>query len=151
MPYDHPLQIKLMGTVMLPLDFVVTAYFQHRSGSPWGRNLARVYLPEDATQFDYASSVNPEPVGTRRNPTRTLLDMRVEKSFSFGKYGKLSFYADIFNVGARRTLSVDRNPDAELDVFDDPANPTYEHDPNYGRISSVYGVRSVRVGFRWSF
>lgn len=150
MPYDHPLQIKLMGTVMLPLDFVVTAYFQHRSGSPWGRNLARVYLPDDApTQSEYASGVNPEPVGTRRNPTRTTIDMRIEKSFSFGDYGKLSLYADIFNVGARRTMSINRNPNAELDYFADP--PTYEHDPNYGRISSVYGVRSVRLGVRWSF
>ncbi len=148
--YDHPLQIKLMGTVMLPLDFVVTAYFQHRSGSPWARNLDRVYLPDDApTQWDYASSVNAEPKGTRRNPTRTTLDMRVEKSFSFGKYGKLSFYADIFNVGARRTLSVNRNPDAELDFFADP--PTYEADPNYGDINSLAGVRHIRVGFRWSF
>jgi hypothetical protein len=150
MPYDHPLQIKLMGTVMLPLDFVVTAYFQHRSGSPWGRNLDRVYLPDDApTQSEYASSVNAEPTGTRRNPTRTLLDMRVEKSFSFGKYGKLSLYADIFNVGARRTLSINRNPDAELDFFADP--PTYDPDPNYGRINSVSGVRSIRFGLRWSF
>jgi hypothetical protein len=149
MPYDHPLQIKLMGTYMLPLDFVVTAYFQHRSGSPWARNLARVYLPGGATQSDYASSVNPEPVGTRRNPTRTLLDMRIEKSFSFGNYGKLSLYLDIFNVGANRTLSVNRNPDAELDFFATP--PTYEPDPNYGRIDSIYGVRSIRLGFRWSF
>ena len=148
--YDHPLQIKLMGTIMLPLDFVVTAYLQHRSGSPWGRNLARVYLPDDApTQWDYASSINAEPNGTRRNPTRTTIDMRIEKSFAFGKYGKLSLYADIFNVGARRTLSVNRNPDAELDFFASPR--TYEADPNYGRISSVGGVRHIRVGFRWSF
>ncbi|GAH53477.1 unnamed protein product, partial [marine sediment metagenome] len=83
------------------------------------------------------------------NPTRTTIDMRIEKSFPFGDYGKLSLYADIFNVGARRTMSINRNPDAELDYFADP--PTYEHDPNYGRISSVYGVRYIRVGFRWSF
>jgi len=150
MPYDHPLQIKLMGTIMLPLDFIVTAYFQHRSGSPWGRNLYRVYLPDDApTQSEYASSINAEPIGTRRNPTRTMLDMRVEKTFSFGDYGKLSLYVDIFNVGANRTLSVNRNPDAELLFFEDP--PVYDPDPNYGRINSVDGVRSIRLGFRWRF
>ncbi|MGD8539397.1 MAG: TonB-dependent receptor [Candidatus Aminicenantes bacterium] len=150
MPYDHPLQIKLMGTVMLPLDFVVTAYFQHRSGSPWARNLARVYLPDDApVQSEYAASVNAEPVGTRRNPSRTMLDMRVEKAFSLGNYGKLSFYVDVFNLAARRTLSVNRNPDAELSFFEDP--PEYEIDPNYGRIDSIGGVRSIRLGFKWSF
>jgi len=150
MAYDHPLQIKLMGTVMLPLDFVITTYFQHRSGSPWSRDLQVVYLPSGApTQWDEAEDINAEPRGARRNPTRTTLDMRVEKSFSFGKYGKLSLYADIFNVGARRTLSVNRNPDAELDFFADP--PTYEPDPNYGDINSLGGVRHIRVGFRWSF
>ncbi|GAG71916.1 unnamed protein product, partial [marine sediment metagenome] len=109
-----------------------------------------VYFPDGApTQSDYASSVNAEPRGTRRNPTRTTIDMRVEKSFSFGKYGSLSLYADIFNVGARRTMSINRNPDAELRFFDDP--PTYEADPNYGDINSLSGVRHIRVGFRWSF
>jgi hypothetical protein len=148
--YDHPLQIKLMGTVVLPLDFVFTAYFQHRSGSPWGRTLERVYFPSGApTQSSYASSINAETMGTRRNPTRTLLDLRVEKSFSFGDYGKLSLYVDIFNLGARRTLNVDRNPNARLYYFRTPSE--YNLDPTYGEVTSIGGVRSLRLGIRWSF
>jgi len=36
--FDRPLQIKLMGTYILPYGFVVSAYFQHLSGAPWTRS-----------------------------------------------------------------------------------------------------------------
>jgi hypothetical protein len=148
--YDHPLQIKLMGTVMLPYDIIVTAYFLHRSGNAWARTLDRVYFPSEIdTNWSYASDVLTEPVGTRRGPTLTTLDMRLEKSFAFGDYGKLSFYVDIFNVAGRKTLSIERNPNARLYFYRDP--PEYRLDSNYGRINSISGVRSARIGFRWSF
>jgi hypothetical protein len=148
--YDHPLQIKLMGTVMLPYDFIVTAYFQHRSGNPWARTIARVYFPSSIdTDWSYASDIWAEPNGTRRGPAITTLDMRLEKSFSFGNYGKLSFYVDLFNVAGRKTLSVQQNPNAYLYYYRDP--PEYIIDETYARINSVTGVRSARIGFRWSF
>jgi len=153
--FDYPLQIKLIGTVMLPYNFTITAYFQHRSGNPWARTLDRVYFPPKGdpqwidTQWTYASGIYTETRGTRRGPTSTILDMRVEKSFSFGNYARLSFYIDIFNALARRTLSVERNPYARLYFYEDP--PDYDIDSNYGRINSVSGVRSIRLGFRWSF
>jgi len=148
--YDHPLQIKLMGTVMLPYDFIVTAYFQHRSGNPWARTLDRVYFPSEIpTDWSYASDVLTETNGSRRDPAITTLDMRLEKSFSLGNYGKLSFYVDIFNVAGRKTLNVDRNPDARLYFYRDP--PEYRLSSTYGRINSITGVRSARIGLRWSF
>jgi len=148
--YDHPLQIKLIGTVILPYDFIVTAYFHHRTGSPWARTLDRVYFPSSiATGWSYASSILTEPSGSRRNPAYTNLDMRLEKSFSFGDYGKLSLYADIFNVAGRKTLNVDRNPNGRLWYYRDP--PEYELDSTYGRINSISGVRSIRLGVRYSF
>jgi len=148
--YDHPLQIKLMGTVILPYDFIVTAYFQHRSGSPWARTLDRVYFPSDiATNWSYASGILTEPSGTRRTPPYTMLDMRLEKSFSFGDYGKLSLFADIFNVGGRKTLSLQENPNARLWFYRDP--PEYELDSTYSRINSISGVRSARIGIKYSF
>ena len=148
--YDHPLQIKLMGTVMLPYNFIVTAYFRHRSGDPWARTLDRVYFPSDIdTNWSYASGILTEPVGTQRTSPYTMLDMRLEKSFSFGNYGKLSFYVDIFNIGGRKTISVTQNPNGRLWFYRDP--PEYSLYSNYGRINSISGVRSIRLGFRWSF
>jgi nucleoside-specific outer membrane channel protein Tsx len=90
-----------------------------------------------------------EPNGTQRNSPETMLDMRVEKSFGFENLGKLSLYLDIFNLGGSTDLSVTRNPNAYLYFYENP--PRYTLDTNYGRINSVTGVRSIRLGVRWNY
>ncbi|NIM45153.1 MAG: hypothetical protein GTO54_05890, partial [Nitrososphaeria archaeon] len=37
--FDRPFQLKLIGSVILPLDIILTGYFQARSGSPWRRTI----------------------------------------------------------------------------------------------------------------
>jgi len=148
--FDHPLQIKIMGTYILPYDFILTAYLQHRSGSPWARSLDRVYFPSGfESQDSYASSINTELDGSRRNRPYTMLDLRLEKSFTYGEYGKLSFYLDAFNVGGRSGIQVNRNPNARLYDYRDP--PEYRLGSTYGQITGAYGVRSVRFGVRFTF
>jgi len=148
--YDRPLNIKILGTCILPFDIAVSAYFNYRSGSPWARTLDRVYFPTGfGAQTSYASAILTEPVGTKRDPAETTLDMRIEKSFKFGTYGKFSLYVDIFNLGGSTYLAVTRDPYAQLTYYTTP--PTYTLSPNYGRVNSISGVRSIRLGFRWSF
>ena len=148
--YDRPLNIKILGTYILPFDIIISAYFNFRSGSPWARTLDRVYFPTGfGAQTSYASAILTEPSGTKSDPPETSLDMRLEKSFKFGTYGKFSLYVDIFNLGGSTYLAVTRNPYAQLTYYTTP--PTYKLDPNYGRINSISGVRSFRLGFRWSF
>jgi hypothetical protein len=148
--FDRPLQIKIMGTYILPYDFIISAYFVHYTGSPWGRTIARVYFPKGfpAVQQTYVG-VNAEVPGTRRGPSYTTLDLRVEKAFSIGNFGKLNFYVDIFNVGGRSGINVDRNPAPRLRFDQTP--PGYTLSSTYGSITSIYGVRSFRFGARWSF
>ncbi|MBA7520619.1 hypothetical protein ES705_12715 [subsurface metagenome] len=148
--FDHPLQIKLIGTYIFPYDFVITAYLQHRSGSAWARTFDRIYFPDDyPVQVSYYSSIRAEAQGTRRNAPITTIDLRAEKSFSLGGHKKLSFYADIFNVAGRSGINVNRNPNARLKDYKDP--PEYKLSSTYGDITSCYGVRSVRLGFRLRF
>jgi hypothetical protein len=148
--FDHPLQVKLMGTVMLPYDFAFTAYFQFRSGSPWARTLDRVYFPDDMpVQESYTGNIWTAPQGEKRNPPRTTLDLRLEKSFSFGDYGKLSLYVDGFNIAGSKYLNVSNNPDGRVRGDRDPI--AYTLHSNYGRINDITGVRSFRFGLRWSF
>ena len=148
-PFDRPLQVKLMGTIMLPYDFVLTGYLQYRSGSAWRRTLSRVYFPSSIdTQDDYAW-VAPETYGTRRNRPYTMMDMRLEKSFSFGDYGKLSLYLDAFNLGGRSGVNVSQNPNPYIYPYRDP--PEIELDTDYGLVTSAYGIRSFRIGARFTF
>jgi len=148
--FDRPLQIKLMGTYILPFDLILSAYMQHYSGIPWGRTISRVYFPADfpAVQQTYVS-LNAEAPGSQRRSPYTNFDLRLEKGFRLGGHSKLDFYVDIFNVGGRSGVVVDNDPSPRLRFDQTP--PAYELSPTYGDVVSVYGVRSFRFGFRLSF
>ncbi|MBE0430039.1 MAG: TonB-dependent receptor [Thermoleophilia bacterium] len=145
--FDRPLQIKLMGSVMLPFDIVLTGYFQHRSGSAWRRTISRVYFPGDMPTQDSYVGVAAETNGTRRNPPYTMLDMRVEKSFTFGERGRLSLYIDAFNLGGRSGYNVSQNPNPYIW----PDQERIELDTDYGLVTSCYGTRSFRFGAKFAF
>jgi hypothetical protein len=147
--YDRPLNIKILGTYVLPYDIVISAYFNHRSGTPWARTISQVFFPPGfGAQTSYAS-VAAEPSGTQRYPSETTLDMRVEKGFNFENLGKLSLYLDVFNLGGHTYLAVQQNPNGYVYFYEDP--PRYVLDETYKRVNSVSGVRSLRLGIRWSF
>jgi hypothetical protein len=147
--FDRPLQIKLIASVMLPLDIVFTGYFQHRSGSAWRRTISRVYFPSSIDTQDTYDDVAPETIGTRRNPPYTMIDIRVEKSFTFGEFGKLSFYIDGFNLGGRSGYNISQNPNPYIWPYRDP--PEIDLDSDYGDVTSAYGVRSFRIGAKFAF
>jgi len=152
--YDRPLQVKLMATYIMPLDFIVSAYFQYRSGSSWTRSLARVYFPANYMGYGvYAAyyAVNAETLGSRRNPPVTTLDLRIEKTFDLSRFGKLSIYMDIFNLGGRSGINVNQDPAAYLRYDQAAVNPPYTLSTTYGQITSIYGVRSIRFGARINF
>ena len=147
--FDRPLQMKIMGTCILPYDFILSAYFQYLSGTPWRRTINRIYFPSGAPVQQTYVGINAEPLGTRRNEPYTNLDLRLEKSFSFGGSGKLNIYVDIFNVFGRSGFVVNNDPNGYLYYFDSP--PSFEYDSVYGSITSVYGVRYARLGIRLEF
>jgi hypothetical protein len=149
--YDRPLQIKLMGTYILPYDFIVSAYLQYLSGAAWGRTFDRVYFPTDLPVHEHHDYVfiRAEPRGTRREAPITEMDLRVEKSFSIGDFGKLNVYVDVFNLGGRSGININKDPNARLKYYETPIS--YKLGSTYGDITSIYGVRSVRFGLRFSF
>jgi len=149
--FDRPLQIKLIGSVMLPMDIVLTGYFQHRSGSAWRRTIDRVYFPDsigDISQDSY-TWVAAETDGTRRNPPYTMIDLRLEKSFTFGDFGKLSLYIDAFNLAGRSGYNVNGNPYPRLRFDRDPVE--YSDSATYADVTSAYGSRSFRIGAKFAF
>ena len=147
LPFDRPLQVKIMGSVMLPYDFVLTGYFQYRSGSAWARTISRVYFPSSIDTQDSYASVAAEKTGERRNPPYSMLDLRLEKSFNISTFGKLSVFLDAFNIGGRAGLNVSQNPNPYIW----PEEEEIELDTDYGMVTSAYGVSSVRFGLRFNF
>jgi hypothetical protein len=147
--FDRPWQVKLMASILLPYDIIFTGYFQHRSGSAWRRTISRVYFPSSIDTQDSYASVAPETIGTRRNPPYTMFDMRVEKSFTLGEFGKLGLIVDVFNLFGRSGYNISQNPNPYIWPYRDP--PEIDLDSDYGLLTSAYGVRSVRFGVRFTF
>jgi hypothetical protein len=75
--------------------------------------------------------------------------MRLEKSFTLGELGKLSFFVDAFNLMGRSGYNISQNPNPYIWPYRDP--PEIELDTDYGLVTSCYGNRSFRFGARFVF
>jgi outer membrane receptor protein involved in Fe transport len=149
--YDRPLNIKIQSTVILPYDFILSAYFNFLSGSPWARSIT-VYIPNDP-KYKYPATtygVNTEESGTRRNPSVSTLDLRIEKRFKVGERFSIGGYLDILNALGRSGYNVSSNPGGYLD-YSNPAKPTFTRYGNFGTITGAYGNRVFKVSLRFMF
>ncbi|NIM59718.1 MAG: TonB-dependent receptor [Candidatus Aminicenantes bacterium] len=149
--YDRPINVKLQSTVILPLDIVLSGYLNHRSGSPWRRDVT-VYIPDDPKYWDpgEAIGVPTELNGTRRNAPVTTLDLRIEKRFPIGDFGTIGGYVDIINALGRSGYSISGDPGGYVD-YSDPANPTFTNWGTYGDVTGAYGNRVFKVSLRFTF
>ncbi len=153
---DRPLQIKLMGTAQLPYRIFLSAYYRFQSGSPWGR-YANIRPPTSWTTANNAYrdyyGVYIEPRDTRRNRSWNILDMRVEKEFRIGDFGRLGAYIDVLNVLGWSGIDINRddvyryNPSGEN--VSEPDNVSLES--GYKAIDEVTGVRTLKFSLRLSF
>jgi hypothetical protein len=91
--FDFAHEVKLLGTWRLPqwggLNF--STVYQYHTGVAWGRTVA---VPGQFVTF----GVRVEPRGTRRTPALNTLDLRVEKTFTFGQDGRIGVFADMMNL-----------------------------------------------------
>lgn len=146
--YDRPLQIKLQGTVILPYQILLSAYYRHFSGVPWARTL-RINFPATYAGFarKFASvTILAEPSGTRRTESSDVLDLRVEKEFQLGRFGKVGAFLDIFNVMGYTHWTIVQDPGGDI-----LADGRFVRYPTYGKITGASGVRSFKLGLRYSF
>jgi outer membrane receptor protein involved in Fe transport len=93
---DRPHTFKTQLVVNLPWGFLVGANYQFQTGRAWARR-ARISDPD--LGFPNAPEINiEERDGSRRVPNQSLLDMRLQKSFAFGKNVKFQLFADALNL-----------------------------------------------------
>ena len=150
---DRTHELKVLAGYRIPrIELAVNIYWRALSG--------RTYTPfqrfgTDALNFSTyhfpASGREPllEPRGSRRLPTESYLDLRIEKAFSIGGGGgRIGVYADITNVFNEDTVTdaLTRVPATSLFVGpgDSVAVP-------FGAPSSVIPPRQIVLGARWSF
>jgi len=83
---------KVTGRYLLPFDIGTSGSWRVQSGYNWGRTVA-VPFAGDGTQ-----NIRVEPVTANRSPNVAILDLRFDKGFRFGRFGKLTGMVDMFNL-----------------------------------------------------
>ncbi len=87
---------KIIGRYTMPWQIGFSGSWKVQSGRQWGRNTA-VAFPGDGTQ-----NIRMEEVTANRAPTVSILDLRADKSFTFGRYGRFTAMLDMFNTVEQR-------------------------------------------------
>jgi hypothetical protein len=91
---------RASGVYTFPANVSVAANFDNRSGQP----LARTALFTAGKQIP-SIVLNVDPIGTLRLPTTHVLDVRIDKSFTFGNGRKLAPRVNIYNVLNSNTVT----------------------------------------------
>jgi len=89
--YDREYQFKISGTYIFPYGILLSAYFAHEQGRPFNRSIP---LSLDQGRRTIAA----EPRGSKRYPSQTYLDMRLEKEFKLYKQMRLKLLIDVWNI-----------------------------------------------------
>jgi hypothetical protein len=153
---DRPLQVRLLGTVELPLRIGLSAFFHYQSGRPWQR-WVQVLPPADWCSTHNAEralyAVNLDSPGTRREKAWSSLDLRLEKELPVGGAGRLKLYADVINLLGHTSSAIGLNdidrwaPAAE--GAGQPGEKSLRLD--YQVTSALFGKRTLRFGLRLGF
>ena len=145
---DRPFQLRLQGSIQLPLDIMVSAYYLHMSGIPWGRTV-RIYFPADP-QYDPSNSpyvnVYAEVPGTRRLQARNNLDMRIGKSFNVSKGSTFGVYLDVLNVFGESWFDIEQDLGGWIN-----ADGTFTRWSTYGTFTGINGMRTFKIVGNFTF
>jgi hypothetical protein len=126
---DPTIAWKIAGTYLLPFGFNTGWFLRHESGDTYTAT-ANPFLPCCPRIRIFVESA-----GSRRLPSQTLLDLRVEKQLSFFG-GQFRFAVDMFNVfNSAFVTSVEARVES----------------PNFGKEIEFTEPRRIRLGIRYAF
>jgi len=153
---DRPLQIKLLGTVELPFQIGLSAFFHYQSGRPWQR-WAQILPPADWCLAHNVERtlypVNLETLGSRREKAWSSLDLRLEKKWPLGASGKMGLYADVTNLLGFTASDVGRNDIYSWAPAAEGVGQSGEKllQSDYQVTSTLFGRRTFTFGLRLAF
>lgn len=139
-PLDRPHEVKVFAGYQIPkVEVSFNAYFRHVSGqtyTPFFR------VPSARVNWTGSVDVNLQPQGENRIDALNVLDLRLEKVFSFDVH-RFGLYADIENAlnGSAILTRNSRFPSASI-----AGNAVL-----FGGATAVTPSRQITLGARWSF
>jgi TonB-dependent receptor-like protein len=121
-------QGRAMARYVFPYDIGVAGNFRAQSGYAY----ARIYqgsLPNAGTVRIFSENIE-----NNRSETVPILDLRLDKAFSIGRY-RITAMADLFNALNSNAVT----------------NFTMVNGANFGRIIAALDPRTFQLGFRFDF
>ncbi|MDH4197008.1 MAG: TonB-dependent receptor [Candidatus Aminicenantes bacterium] len=136
-------QIKIQGLWRGPFGIDLSAYFRRLDGNRYTRLVRSQDLGLTLPQGNW--TVYAEKRGSRVEPVLTILDLRVEKAFNLPKsFGRLSLFADIFNVfNVNTATSIQSTSSSTLTVNNQPVK--------FGGLTDITDPRVARLGVKIEF
>jgi hypothetical protein len=154
--FSIPIMIKLYGSVFLPYGVNLSFFFEHLDGNGWARTVT-VEAPlawrqaNGIYQFNPSNSVILEPPGTRRNQSSETFDLRIEKTFSLGGFGRLGVFLDVFNALGFHSFNANMNPAGTWRPTDAGSTAGTFTPGQIGFTSVTGGVRTYKFSLRYTF
>ena len=136
---DPTHMIKIQGTYILPFGIYFNTYFRAITGEAWTRRYRTSRLAHGRVTFFT------EDRGSNHYPVTKILDIRLEKTFTFAQKYRLGFMFDAFNVFNSDTIT-SWGPRIGYDWIPGDWASTSGHD--------LYGIvrpRQMRLGVRLIF
>jgi hypothetical protein len=121
---------RLLGRYILPKEVAVSANFRMQSGWPWAPIFAVTGIPGSGTQ-----NVFLEDVDNNYSETVTIVDVRLEKGFTFGGRYRVTGLFDVYNLF---------NSNAETNFFMTTGS-------RFRDIIAALNPRALKLGIRFQF
>ena len=122
---------KIIGRYVLPLDIGFSGSWKVQSGFNYGRTIS-VAMPVEG-----ARTIRMQPVDANRYPSVAILDLRLDKAFDMGKFGKFSPMLDVFNLMNSGVPTNVRTTNTAAAPFQD--------------VTTILNPRVIRFGVRYNF
>ncbi len=122
---------KIIGRYVLPYEIGFSGSWKVQSGFNYARTIS-VAMPVEGNR-----TIRVQSIDSNRYPSVAILDLRLDKSFDMGKFGKVSPMLDIFNVMNSGVPTTVRTTNTATAPFND--------------VTAILNPRVIRFGFRFNF
>ncbi len=149
-----------LGTVDLPLGFLIGGTFTWQDGSPWTAVDSNVLMPNCPTRVCPAprAIIDGRLVGrnTFQNESITRLNLRASWGYELAEARLIEVFVEVFNLFNQNSFSVDNTFNLSNDPFDaeNQQFPTINGvaNPEFGIADNlVTNPRSIQLGARFRF
>jgi hypothetical protein len=143
--YDFTHELKVYASYQWPgIDLNLNGSYTMFSGRPY-TPYQQYSFSEIGYPYSSGRRIFLEPRGSQRRDMRHIVNLRLEKYFTFGAGNRVSVYMDVFNLFNDDTITgiQDRVPDQGYPGIDEPVQ--------YGAPTALVSPRQVTFGARWAF